>query len=107
MKNRQTRNVASAVRPEMMNWLCQSTKWLSVRLATMLVMSEPATGPTVQKPMAEARPSCGLKSRTIAGVATRIAPSMSPMAEMTMANDHSLPAFGTPNVTSSPTISRP
>ena len=35
-------------------------KWLRVRLATMLVMRLPATGPTVQKPMAEARPSWGL-----------------------------------------------
>ena len=89
------------------NWLCQSTKWLRVWLATIEVMSEPATGPTVQKPMAEARPICGLKSRTMAGVATRIAPSTRPIAEITMANDHCVPALGTPNGTSSPTISRP
>ena len=59
-KNRATTKVAMDTRPEMMNWLCQSTKWLRVRLATMLTMRLPATGPTVQKPMAEARPSCGL-----------------------------------------------
>jgi hypothetical protein len=40
----------------------------------------PRTGPRVQKPIAEARPSCGLKSRTSAGVATRMMPSTKPMA---------------------------
>ena len=68
----------------------------------MLVIRLPATGPTVQKPMAEARPSCGLKSRTMAGVATRMAPSTRPMAEMTMANDHSESQLVTPKVTSRP-----
>ena len=56
----------------------------------MLVIRLPATGPTVQKPMAEARPTWGLKSRTMAGVATRMAPSTRPMAEMTMAKAHSV-----------------
>ena len=99
--------VPMAERPEMMNWLCQSTKWLNVWLATMLVIRLPATGPTVQKPMAEARPSCGLKSRTMAGVATKIAPSTRPMAEMTTPNDSSEWVLGTPIQTNRPTMRRP
>ncbi len=73
----------------------------------MLVIRLPATGPIVQNPIAEARPSCGLKSRTKAGVATRIAPSTRPMAEMTMANPHSVVTFVTPNVIRRPTMRRP
>ena len=63
MKNRQTTKVTRAVTPEMMNWVLPvdgPRKWARVRLATMLVMRLPATGPTVQNPMAEARPSWGL-----------------------------------------------
>ena len=65
MKNIATTKTTSAVMPEMMNWLCQSwvpqpVKWERVRLATMLVMRLPATGPMVQKPIAEARPIWGL-----------------------------------------------
>ena len=43
-----------AASPEMMNWLCQSPKWLRVWAATILTIRLPATGPTVQNPMAEA-----------------------------------------------------
>ena len=93
--------------PEMMNWLCQSPKCWSVWLATMLTTRLPATGPTVQNPIADARPSCGLKSRTRAGVATKMAPSTNPIAEMTTAKPHSPDTLGTPTVTSSPTMSRP
>ena len=107
MKNKAMMKTAMAERPEMMNWLCQSTKWLSVWVATILVIRLPATGPTVQNPMAEARPSCGLKSRTIAGVATKMAPSTRPRAEMTMPKASSDPALGTPTQTSSPTMSSP
>jgi hypothetical protein len=73
-----------AASPEMTNWLfqCVWPKWSRVCRATSDVMRLPATGPMVQKPMAEARPSCGLKSRTSAGVATRIAPSTMPMAQV-------------------------
>ncbi len=73
----------------------------------MLVIRLPATGPTVQKPMAEARPTWGLKSRTMAGVATRMAPSTRPRAQMTMAKPHLPEASGTPTATSRPMISRP
>ena len=107
MKRRERRNAPTAASPEMMNWLCQSPKWLRVWVATMLTIRLPATGPTVQNPMAEARPSCGLKSRTRAGVATRMAPSTSPMAQMTVAKVHSLEAFGTPTASRRPTINRP
>ena len=46
----------------------------------MLTTRLPSTGPSVQKPIADARPSCGLKSRISAGVATRMTPSTKPMA---------------------------
>ena len=83
--DREITKTTMAVAPEIRNWLvirrgCRSGKWSRVWLATMLVIRLPATGPTVQKPMAEARPNWGLKSRTMAGVATRMAPSTSPMA---------------------------
>ena len=65
-------------------------KWSRVRAATMEVMRLPATGPMVQNPMAEARPSCGLKSRTRAGVATKMAPSTKPSRQITPANCHSV-----------------
>ena len=55
------------------------------------------TGPRVQKPIAEARPSCGEKSRTRAGVATRMTPSTRPMMTDRIANDHLSPALGMPN----------
>ena len=94
MKKRATTKTTSEVIPEMRNWLFHPDtpllcrKWLRVLVATIEVIRLPATGPTVQNPMAEARPSCGLKSRTRAGVATRMAPSTRPRAEMTMANCH-------------------
>lgn len=47
-------------------------------LTTTVAASDPSTGPRVQKPMAVARPTCGLKSRTSAGVATRTTPSNAP-----------------------------
>ncbi len=74
----------------------------------MLVSRLPATGPTVQNPMAEARPTWGLKSRTMAGVATRMAPSTSPEGAD---DDGEAPlarvASGTPTATSRPMMSRP
>ncbi len=78
-----------------------------VLVATMEVIREPATGPMVQNPMAEARPSWGLKSRTSAGVATRMAPSTSPRAQMVTANSHWVLQAGTATATSRPTISSP
>ena len=71
-----------------------SRKWLRVWAATIEVIRLPATGPTVQKPMAEARPSWGLKSRTSAGVATRMAPSTTPRRQMTTRNCHSVEQRG-------------
>jgi hypothetical protein len=52
-------NTTSAAMPEMTNWLfqCVWPKWSSVCRATSEVMRLPATGPMVQKPMADARPS--------------------------------------------------
>ena len=113
ISTRHTTKTTSEVTPEMMNWLfhpvmgAPARKWSRVLAATMLVMRLPATGPTVQKPMAEARPTWGLKSRTMAGVATRMAPSTRPRAEMTMAKPHSPETSGTPTPTNRPTMSRP
>ena len=78
------RKTTSAEHPAMTNWLFQwvEPKWFSVCRATIDVMRLPATGPMVQKPMAEARPSCGLKSRTSAGVATSMAPSTIPIRQI-------------------------
>ena len=65
-KNRASTNTTSDVTPEMTNWLFQPSmppvdrKWSRVWAATIEVIRLPATGPTVQKPMAEARPSWGL-----------------------------------------------
>ena len=42
------------------------------------------TGPRVQKPIAVARPSCGEKSLTRAGVATRMTPSTIATSEKQM-----------------------
>ncbi len=64
-------------------------------LATTETRRLPATGPMVQKPMAEARPAWGLKSRTSAGVQTRTTPSTKPMAMRAMTKVHSLGMFGT------------
>ena len=61
--------------PQTRNWYCQSGCASSVWLATSLTTRLPTTGPSVQKPIAEARPSCGEKSRIRAGVATRMMPS--------------------------------
>ena len=97
----------------MTNWLFSPDtplvwrKWLRVMVATMEVIRLPATGPIVQNPMAVARPSWGLKSRTSAGVATSMAPSTNPRAQMTTANCHWVWVAGTPNATSRPMISRP
>ena len=113
MKNMARTKTTRADAPEMMNWLLNPLaplwlmKWSRVWVATMLVSRLPATGPTVQNPMAEARPSCGLKSRTSDGVATRMAPSTRPRTEMTMANCHSVLQRGTPTATSRPTMSSP
>ena len=65
------------------------------------------TSEVTPEPMAEARPTWGLKSRTMAGVATRMAPSTSPRAQMTMAKPHLPEASGTPTATSRPMMSRP
>ena len=113
MKNRAATKTTREVTPEMTNWLLNPElkfplrKWSRVRVATTLVIRLPATGPTVQKPMAEARPSCGLKSRTRAGVATRMAPSTRPRMLTTMANDHSVVVAGIPMATRRPMTSRP
>ena len=80
---------------------------LLVLLIWMLTTSEPMTGPSVQKPMADARPSCGLKSRISAGVATRMMPSTRPMAPNTMAKPILLSASGMPSRHSRATTTRP
>ena len=68
-------NTTTPTMPHTWNWNCQfgwvSRVWLDTSVTTRL----PSTGPSVQKPIAEARPSCGEKSRIRAGVATRITPS--------------------------------
>ena len=62
----------------------QTTKCVRQSVASLRLLictataSEPSTGPSVQNPMADARPSCGLKSRTSAGVATSTMPSTKP-----------------------------
>ena len=78
-----------------------------MREAMIEVSRLPATGPTVQNPMALARPICGLKSRIRAGVATRTAPSTMPMAEMAMANSSWVWQLVTPKVTIRPMIKMP
>jgi hypothetical protein len=66
ISTRQTRKTTMEATPEITNWLfhpdsgAPCRKWLRVAAATMLVSRLPATGPTVQKPMAEARPTWGL-----------------------------------------------
>ena len=87
-------------------WSCHGVVLL-VLLIWMLTTSEPSTGPSVQKPMADARPSCGLKSRISAGVATRMTPSTRPIAPNTMAKPTLLSASGMPSRHSSPTMTRP
>ena len=82
-------------------------KWLRVCEAMTEVSRLPATGPTVQKPMALARPIWGLKSRMRAGVATKTAPSTMPMAEIAMANSSCVWQFVTPKVTIRPMIKMP
>ena len=57
--------------------------------------------------MAEARPSCGEKSRIRAGVATRQTPSTKPMAMNTAANAVPLCARGMPTRVSRDVISSP
>ena len=56
----------------------------TVALPTTATIRLPATGPTVQKPIAVARPICGEKSRIRAGVATRHMPSTRPTAKPSM-----------------------
>ena len=73
-------------------------------LTAMLTTRLPNTGPSVQKPIAEARPSWGLKSRTSAGVATRITPSTNPMAMYTIAKPSFEWTFGSAIRHSKPVI---
>ena len=56
----------------------------TVALPTTATIRLPATGPTVQKPIAVAGPICGEKSRIRAGVATRQMPSTVPTARALM-----------------------
>ena len=65
-------------------------------LETTATTRLPTTGPRVQKPIADARPSCGEKSRIRAGVATRMMPSTKPMTANRTAYDHLFGAFGMP-----------
>jgi hypothetical protein len=89
-----------------MKWSCHGMPLLA-RLTCRLTARLPSTGPSVQNPIAEARPTCGLKSRIMAGVATRITPSTNPMASHTMAKLVLLCTCGTPARHSSPTTARP
>ena len=87
-------------------WWCHGVVLL-VLLIWMLTTSEPSTGPRVQNPMADARPSWGLKSRIRAGVATRIMPSTRPIAPKTIAKPILLSASGMPTRQSRATTKRP
>ena len=91
----------------MMYWSCQASKWLTVLLETTATTRLPMTGPSVQNPIAEARPSCGEKSLTRAGVATRMTPSTRPMMTDKIANVHLSVALGIPKRASRPVITRP
>ena len=92
--------------PAAMYWSCHGVV-LSVALIWMLTTRLPSTGPSVQNPMADARPSCGLKSRMSAGVATRMMPSTSPMRVKTTPKPSLLSASGMPKTHSSETTNRP
>ena len=76
-------------------------------LATTATARLPSTGPAVQKPMAEARPTCGEKSRISAGVATRHMPSTIPTTKVSMMNGHLLVAAGITKAVNTPVNSRP
>ena len=76
-------------------------------LPTTATIRLPATGPTVQKPIAVARPICGEKSRIRAGVATRQMPSTRPTAKPSMPYDHLLVAFGSTKAVMIPVTSSP
>ncbi len=78
-----------------------------VALPTTATTRLPATGPTVQNPIAVARPICGEKSRIRAGVATRQMPSTRPTAKLSMAKDHLSVAFGRTKAVRIPVTSRP
>ena len=92
--------------PAAMYWSCHAVVSL-VLLTWMLTTRLPSTGPSVQKPIADARPSCGLKSRISAGVATRMMPSTTPISTNTMPKPSLLCASGMPNRHSRPTTNRP
>ncbi len=92
----------------MMNIRCQSPEVAPrVCAASSVATSSPATGPKVQNPIAEARPSWGVKSRTSAGVATRMIPSNSPTATIATVYSALLAALGRANSWMSATIPRP
>ena len=97
----------SPTTPQMMYWSCQAPRWLTVLVETTATTRLPMTGPRVQKPIAEARPSCGEKSLTRAGVATRMTPSTRPMTTDRIANDHLSPALGIPKRASSAVSTKP
>ena len=73
----------------------------------MLTTRLPIAGPSVQKPIAEARPTCGLKSLTSAGVATRITPSTKPIAMYTIPNPNEEWTLGSANTHNRPVIASP
>ena len=74
-------NTIKPTMPQMMNWSCQAWRWLRVWLETSATVRLATTGPIVQKPVANPRPSCEEKSRTRAGVATRMMPSTKPRVQ--------------------------
>ena len=82
--------------PQTLNWYCQA-RWVERVAGHMATTRLPTTGPRVQKPIAEARPSCGEKSRIRAGVATRMMPSTRLTTRTGSANVHLSWAFGMPN----------
>ena len=94
--SRATTKITRPTTPDMTNWSCHGWRWGRVWLATSATINEPITGPMVQKPMAEARPSWGEKSRTRAGVATRTIPSTNPRADRRTPYAHRLGALGSP-----------
>jgi len=74
---------------------------------TALTMRLPSTGPTVQKPIAAARPTWGEKSRISAGVVTRTMPSTKATAQDATANCSGVFTFGSTNSVINETTSMP
>ena len=90
-------HTTSPTMPQSWNWYCQSGWLARVWLETSVTTRLPSTGPIVQKPIAEARPTCGEKSRISAGVATRHDPSTMHSSAKNSVYSALLGAFGSAN----------